>query len=95
MSLQAKIERARALFKAFHQREAKASDIAVIAPSKEQVVTLEIGIVHSLIYVPNGTDQPYEHEFEDRLPKLFVTEDGRQAYLIGGAYRFTERGFVK
>ncbi len=42
-----------------------------------------------------GKIEKYVHEFkaQDR-PMLVVSPDGRQLMLIGGRFRFTERGIV-
>ena len=45
--------------------------------------------------VRDGKAERYIHEFEDAdKPLLCVTSNGRQLILLGGNYRFTERGIV-
>lgn len=56
-----------------------------------------IGELDGVLYttVRDGKVEKYIHRFraKDR-PLLCVSPDGRQLYVIGGAYVFTERGIV-
>ena len=56
-----------------------------------------IGVCDGLLYttVRDGRREKYIHKFaaKDR-PVFAVSSDGRQILLIGGHYKFTERGIV-
>ena len=95
MSEQEEIARARALFESFHKRPPRNGEIVAIPSPKGATVVLEVGTLLSLGYRSSGDGEAYYHEFESKRPKVFVTSDGRQAFLIGGSYTFTERGFIK
>lgn len=63
-------------------------------PPVDAVLTL-IGECEALAYTAtrDGITSSYQHEFRKRSrPTLAVSADGRRIYLIGGAYRFTDRG---
>lgn len=87
------VKRAVALYKAFFGR----------APSVQEVVTVTcpdgadaivIGRVKSVVYHPTQGSRPLEHEFSKRNPPMLaVTANGRQIFVLGGAYQFTSRGF--
>lgn len=60
-------------------------------------VAVAIGEVDGLLYttVRDGVVERYIHQFKKRDRPLFVVApDGRQLYLVGGGYDFTERGIV-
>lgn len=93
---------ARALFKAFHGREAAPGEIgtlrakpkrgARLAGEGEEVLT--VGRLNGLIYEASGDGKQYVHHFKkDARPVLAVTHDGKQAYILAGGYKFTSRGF--
>jgi hypothetical protein len=45
--------------------------------------------------VRDGVQEAYIHKFKSKdKPLLVVSPDGRSLHLIGGSYRFTERGIV-
>ncbi len=56
-----------------------------------------VGEVDGILYttVRDGVTEKYIHKFKaaDR-PLFVVAPDGRQLYLVGGGYDFTERGIV-
>jgi hypothetical protein len=55
-----------------------------------------LGELDSIIYRTETSAKPFIHRFKksDR-PFLLVTFDGRQIYVLKGAYRFTaDRGFI-
>ena len=56
-----------------------------------------IGECDGVLYttVRDGKIEHYIHEFADSdKPMLAVSPNGRQLILIGGRYKFTERGIV-
>lgn len=60
-------------------------------------VALAIGQVDGIMYttVRDGETEKYIHKFAKRSrPLLTATPDGKQLYLIGGSYNFTDRGIV-
>lgn len=89
------LDQARALFRKFHGREPRKSDIKDIALTDTVVV---IGTLDAVVYTPIGGDDTYIHEFGGKTakgrPVLLVSHDGRQIYILAGGYRFTERGFI-
>lgn len=66
-------------------------------PNLDGVAVAMIGECDGVLYttVRDGKTERYIHEFEEAdKPLLCVTPDGRQLLLVGGRYRFTERGIV-
>lgn len=60
-------------------------------------VIIEIGTLDTVEYTTRrgGKVECYRHEFAQRSkPMLAVSEDGKQLMIIGGRYKFTERGIV-
>lgn len=60
-------------------------------------VCIGVGSVDAICYttVRDGQVEKYIHEFKPHARPLFaVSHDGKQLLLLGGAYRFTERGIV-
>jgi hypothetical protein len=60
-------------------------------------VLIYIGECDGLLYttVRDGKTERYIHEFNgEAKPEFCVSPDGRQIFLIGGLYKFTERGIV-
>lgn len=88
--------RAVALFKSFRGREPRASEIVKIAGMTETMVALELGPLLGLSYGAdvNGKADKFYHEFEPQKPRVFVSWDGKQAFIVGGSYTFTDRGFL-
>lgn len=80
------------LFRHFFDREPDEGEIVTVATGKPEA-SLVIGELEGIVY--NTGDERYEHRFKksDR-PLLLVSFDGRQIYVLKGAYRFTEKGFV-
>lgn len=81
-------------FRAFFNRDPKKEEIVTVATENPEDV-LVIGELDSVIYRTEGEKKPLIHRFKssDR-PLLLVSSDGRQIYVLKGAYRFTDRGFV-
>lgn len=84
------------LFEAFHGRKARANEIVCISPVAG-VMALEIGRADAIMYSIEGERKPLFHRFGEKAPnnrpRLFVSFDGSQIYLLRGAYRFTADGF--
>ena len=60
-------------------------------------VAVRVGPVLGIMYetVRDGKREQYLHEFKrSARPLLIASEDGKTLYLLGGNYRFTERGIV-
>jgi hypothetical protein len=56
---------------------------------------LAIGRVFGIMYDVAATGERFQHEFKGKArPLLVVADDGKQVFLIGGSYTFTQRGFV-
>lgn len=56
-----------------------------------------IGECDGILYttVRDGVQESYIHEFKgEARPLLCASEDGTQLLLVGGRYKFTERGIV-
>ena len=95
LSTVSELDQARALFRAFHRREPRGREVAELGASQGPVVALEAGPALSIGYKALGDGKRYYHEFEGSLPRLYVSGDGRQIFMVGGIYRFTGRGFIK
>ncbi len=60
-------------------------------------VLIGIGEIDGVMYstVRDGILERYIHEFKSKSRPLFaVSHDGKQLFMLGGAYTFTERGIV-
>jgi hypothetical protein len=60
-------------------------------------VGVVIGEIDGVMYttVRDGVEEKYIHKFSRRSKPLFVVSpDGKQIFLVGGQYNFTERGIV-
>lgn len=88
------IVKAQQLFRKFFGRDADENEIVDVAMRNAETI-LVIGELDGVIYRSETDAQPLIHRFKksDR-PLLCVSFDGRQIYVLKGAYRFTERGFV-
>lgn len=83
--------KAHALFCSFFEREPREGEIVTVRGFDD--VALAIGKLDGVIY-STSDGQRYEHRFTKKArPLLMVSADGRQVYMLMGAYRFTERGF--
>ena len=80
------------LFEGFTGHEgAIAGKISVPAPRTLVV----IGECEAIAYTAtrDGATHSYEHDFrESSRPVLAVTPDGKRLYLVGGKYKFGNRG---
>ena len=83
------------LFKRFTGHDpVQVGKIAVPSMPSEGVA---IGFILDIAYetVRNGKVERYRHTFSKHArPLLVVSPDGRQILMLGGAFRFTERGIV-
>lgn len=96
-SRNAQAAKAARLFEKFTGHDASANDsITITVPALPKVAAI-IGDLDFVGYttVRDGVTESYIHKFAARdKPMLCVTPDGRQILVLGGAYRFTERGIV-
>ncbi len=95
MSDQAEIEKAISLFRRFQYRAPRRGEIVSVGGLVKPSVALVVGTAISIGYKALGDGKDYYHEFEGALPRVLVNAAGDQIYLLGGEYRFTERGFIK
>lgn len=89
------IVRAQQMFRRFFKRDAEDDEIFDLGMKRPETVFV-LGEVDSIIYRTENSKKPFIHRFtkSDR-PFLLVSFDGRQIYMLKGAYRFIpERGFV-
>jgi len=89
-----KIARARALFKSFQKRDARANEIIAVGGLVVPAIALEVGTFQGIVYRSAGSGEEFLHDFGTQKPKVYVRFDGGQMYIVGGAYRFTDRGFI-
>lgn len=71
--------------------------IARVKPPKLPKSVAVIGEIDGLMYttVRDGVHEKYIHKFRKSARPLFcVSPDGKQIFLLGGSYEFTERGIV-
>lgn len=60
-------------------------------------VGAEVGVCDGILYttVRNGKTESYIHEFSEvGSPTLIASFDGKKLALVGGDFKFTERGIV-
>lgn len=101
----AKVRDAARLYKDFSGHDGEV--IAAFDTQRERVpgiltergkhVLIAVGYLDGLMYetVRDGKTEKYVHEFKQHArPLLAVSHDGRSAYILGGEWRFTDRGFV-
>lgn len=76
-------------FAAFHNQEP-----ANIEATRLPNVAFLLGNVLSIAYevIENGRETVYQHEF-DTPPALAISHDGKTAFILGGEWTFTKRGF--
>lgn len=92
-AIDAQVRQAVARFTGFKgEAPAQVSRVSVAAPSR---VMLTIGECIGIMYRTSrgGRTDNYLHRFKKSArPTLAVSSDGRSLYLLGGAYRVTDRG---
>lgn len=81
-----------ALFKRFHRREPRPGDIVVVSGLEPPTVALKVGTFVGIAYRALDGHE-FMHYFENNRPLVHVNSDGDQIYILGGGYRFGERGF--
>ena len=81
-------------FKDFTGHDVVNEDVVTVnTPS----VGFKVGLCDGILYttVRDGVTEHYIHKFKKRSrPQLVANYNGNALYLIGGKYRFTERGIV-
>ena len=90
----ARIEDAKKLYKRFRGQNPE-EIIELNIPSVK--VASEIGTLDGVLYTTfrDGKTESYIHEFREKSkPILAVSCDGRQLIILGGKYKFTDRGIV-
>ncbi len=86
-------EAAQRRFKNFHERKPVAGEVVQIELTGRAVAFL-VGDLDGLIYTTRDDGVKYVHQFKKSArPVLFASHDGRQIYVLAGAYSFTDRGF--
>lgn len=93
-SKQAQIERGMRLFGDFTGH--KGELFAVQQPALPEVA-LVVGYLDGVMYttVRDGKTERYLHQFEKQSrPLLLASDDGKQLFILGGGYDFTDRGIV-
>jgi hypothetical protein len=84
--------RATRLFKSFHEKAPKKGQIVALR-QKGDIEALEVGQFYGIAYIAEG--KKYFHKFSSgNRPRVFVSADGKQIYILRGGYRFTDRGFI-
>jgi len=94
-SKRVQIREAKKLYSDFTGHDAKIID-EIPKPAVPDVL-IYIGSVDGIMYttVRDGKTEMYVHEFKgEAKPEFCVSPDGRSIFLIGGQYKFTERGIV-
>lgn len=94
-SQRSQVEKAAALYERFSGHDAEF--VGRVAVPKIPAVAVAIGEVDGILYstVRDGRLEKYIHKFHKSDRPLFVVDPhGKCLYLIGGNYRFTERGIV-
>lgn len=89
------IARAKRAYRAFTGMEPTRGKIGVLSFTEADAVVFVPGVCESVVYttIRDGKRERYIHDFKNR-PVLAISSDGKQAYILAGGYKFTERGFV-
>lgn len=93
-SVARQIKEAGALFQEFTGHDADYYDTVPYEPVK---VGLKVGTVDAILYttVRDGIMEHYKHDFrKSSRPTLVASHNGKALALVGGKYRFTDRGIV-
>jgi len=78
-------------------RGAKPESVSKVRMRDQPRVLLTVGECLGILYRTDrdGVVDNYIHRFKKHArPTLCCTSDGRQLYMLGGAYKMTERGIV-
>ena len=89
------VEKASDLYRRFSGHEPES--IGKIRLTKPPECAIVVGTLDGLLYttVRDGVEEKYIHKFSARSKPLFVVSpDGKQIFVIGGQFDFTERGIV-
>ncbi len=95
LRVSAEIRQGKSLMQRFSGHRAKS--ITRIKRATISPVRVAIGPVLGIIYATrrDGKHEKYIHRFaEHSRPLLSVSPDGKRIELIGGSFKFTERGIV-
>lgn len=90
----ARVAKAARRFQRFTGHRAEGAQLVPYNVPRE---VLAVGNILAIEYetVRDGEYEKYRHTFRARSrPLLAATFDGKQLVIVGGAYRFTERGIV-
>lgn len=95
LSRHAKVKNASDLYERFTGHNAD----EVVSVDKPELpdVMLVIGEIDGIMYstVRDGELEKYIHKFSKSCrPTFAVSHDGKQLFMLGGAYNFTERGII-
>jgi len=89
-------EKALALFRGFHERDPHGAELVNLEFPMQPV--LQVGRCWAISYTVSGQRKPFLHRFApsniQHRPLLYVSADGKEAFLVKGKGRFTDRGFV-
>lgn len=89
------MNKARVLYENFTGHSAESIGVVDIPPLPEEVAVIGECDAVSYTTVRDGKTEHYIHEFRSSdKPLLCVAPNGRQLLLIGGRYKFTDRGIV-
>lgn len=83
------------LFSDFHGRAPEIGEIVRIRYPEDKA--LLVGTLDMVAYTSVGDGRTYVHRFArgvDSRPRLLVSGDGCQIYVVAGQYKFTNRGFI-
>lgn len=93
-TIKKKAARGGRLFQSFREENPeKVREVGFVVPD----VMIEIGCLDTVEYTTRrgGKVEHYRHEFAEKSrPVLAVSDDGKQLMIIGGRYKFTERGIT-
>jgi len=87
--------RALDLFESFQGRAPRRGEIVQLGGLGGAITAIAAGHVVDIGYQRLGDGKDYRHFFERPLPRLWISADGRQAFLEGGGYSFTAHGFER
>lgn len=95
-SEQQQLDDAAALFRKFHKRAPRmgSDEIIQVQGLVRPTVALKVGDFVGIAYRSLDGEE-FMHYFESRRPLVHVNSDGDQIFILGGGYRFTERGFLR
>lgn len=79
-------------FRDFHNRDPKGRDIIGMVQPRPQPLLL-VGPCWGISYTVRDEKKPLLHQFSHR-PLLYVSADGKEAFILKGGWKFTDRGFV-